>query len=114
MLFLVRHATPSNARRSRGLLSLIALFSLLGVMGIKSLVKEDLPDLEIPMALVTTKWTGSDAASIDKAITDKLEAEINTITTLKAMRSASFDSFSMITVEFDANADIETRIYCIL
>jgi len=86
---------------------LMVMCLLAGLVGVSALVKEDLPDLKIPMALVTTEWVGADASSIDKNITDELETEITTIWTLKAMRSASFDSFSIISVEFDADADID-------
>jgi multidrug efflux pump subunit AcrB len=76
-----------------------------GVMAYMQLVKESLPDLNIPQASITTSWPGADPRTIEEQVTDVIEDEITTLQGVKRVDSASFDSFSVISVEFDASAD---------
>ncbi|WP_170003992.1 efflux RND transporter permease subunit [Pseudopontixanthobacter vadosimaris] len=76
-----------------------------GVMAYFSLVKESLPDLDIPQATITTTWPGADPATIEEQVTQEIEDELTTLAGVKAINSASFDSFSLISVEFEASAD---------
>jgi len=76
-----------------------------GFLAYLSLVKESLPDLEIPQATISTSWPGADPQSIEQEITKPIEKEIKSLKGVKTVTSASFDSYSMIAVEFLANAD---------
>ena len=84
---------------------LVTLLTLGGVMSYFSLVKESLPDLDIPQATITTTWPGADPQTIEKQVTDKIETELTSLQGLKAINSASFDSVSVISVEFIASTD---------
>ena len=84
---------------------LTTLFVVGGVMAYFSLVKESLPDLDIPNATITTTWPGADPTTIEEQVTQEIEDELTTLADLKSINSASFDSFSLISVEFDASAD---------
>lgn len=76
-----------------------------GVMAYMQLVKESLPDLNIPQASITTSWPGADPQTMEEQVTDVIEDEITTLQGVRRVDSASFDSFSVISVEFDASAD---------
>ena len=82
---------------------LTLILSLGGFMAYSSLVKEALPDLDIPQATISTAWPGADPQTIEEQVTGELEDELTTLKGLKAINSASFDSFSLISVEFDAS-----------
>lgn len=90
------------------------LFTLLlcagGFAAYSNLVKESFPDLDIPAASVTTAWPGADPQTIEEQVTQKIEDEITTLKGVKTLASASFDSFSIISVEFEANADSKDAI----
>jgi multidrug efflux pump subunit AcrB len=85
------------------LISIMFVFG--GWMAWSNMAKEANPDLDIPMALVQTEWPGADPETIEQAVTEKLEEELRSLKKLKKLRSASFNSFSLISVEFDAGAD---------
>ncbi|MCB5161687.1 efflux RND transporter permease subunit [Marinomonas algarum] len=87
-----------------GLLLTLLLFAG-GYFAYSSLTKESLPDLDIPNATVTTLWAGADPQTIEEQVTQKLEDEITTLKGLKTFSSASFDSYSIIAVEFTADSD---------
>jgi multidrug efflux pump subunit AcrB len=91
-------------------LLLVFLLIVGGVMAYLSLVKESLPDLAIPQATISTQWPGADPQTIEQEITDPIEKEIKSIKGLKTVSSASFDSFSFIAVEFEADAPLNDSI----
>ncbi|QDV04718.1 Swarming motility protein SwrC [Planctomycetes bacterium Poly30] len=77
-----------------------------GLMAASVLVKESFPDLSIPQASISTEWAGADPQTIEQDITDVIEKEVKTLRGLKSVTSSSFDSFSMVAVEFDAGANL--------
>ncbi|MBV6625894.1 MAG: efflux RND transporter permease subunit [Rivularia sp. (in: Bacteria)] len=81
-----------------------------GLLGYSSMVKESDPDVDIAIAAVKVIWVGADAATIEQEVTKPLELKIKSIAGLKSLRSASFSGFSMIDVEFDADADVTKSI----
>ncbi|MBL7204362.1 MAG: efflux RND transporter permease subunit [Desulfobacteraceae bacterium] len=92
----------------RPIFAILLTFMLVisGLMAYQSIVKEAAPDLAIPQATVQTEWPGADPETIEKQITNKIEKKIKSMKGLKRVRSASFDSFSVIAVEFRSDADL--------
>lgn len=91
--------------------TLLVLLSLGGGwVAYRSLVKENYPDLKIPFAVVQTEWPGADPESVEKRITNKIEEKIKAVPSLKSFQSASYDSYSMISVEFNADADVDVCV----
>ncbi|TBU91236.1 efflux RND transporter permease subunit [Phytopseudomonas dryadis] len=84
---------------------LVATLLLGGVMAYTQLVKESLPDLNIPQATITTTWPGADPLTMEEQVTDIIEDEVTTLQGVRRVDSASFDSFSIISVEFEASAE---------
>ena len=87
-----------------GTLLLVTLV-LGGWMAYLQLVKESLPDLNIPQATITTTWPGADPRTMEEQVTDMIEDEVTTLEGVRQVDSASYDSFSVVSVEFDASAD---------
>ncbi len=86
---------------------LTLLLVAVGLGAYMMLVKESLPDLEIPQATVTAFWAGADPETMEQEVTEPIEREISGVRGLKSFSSASYDSSTVITVEFDANADLD-------
>ncbi len=80
---------------------ILLLFSA-GLIAYQSMIKESLPDLEIPQAYITTKWPGATPAMVEKEVTRPLEQQIKGMKGLKQMFSASQENFSIIAVSFEA------------
>lgn len=97
---------------TRQVLGILLCFLLLmgGVMGYVSMVKESDPDIKIARALITTTWAGTDAETIENRVTDKFEQEIKSLQGIKSVQSATFNSFSIIDVEFRAEAPVASSI----
>jgi multidrug efflux pump subunit AcrB len=85
----------------------LILFIMGGFIAYQSMIKETYPDLEIPQALIYTEWPGASPELVEKEITNKIESKIKSLKGLKRYRSGSQNSVSIISVEFDTNADLQ-------
>ena len=89
---------------------LLGMLLLMGVLSYNNMVREHAPDLEIPSAIVTTFWPGAAPEQIEKEITKYLEEEIASLNGLNAFSSGSYNSYSIVAVEFDADMPVAEAI----
>ena len=90
---------------------LIISLVLMGVFSLVSITKESSPEIQIPLAIVSTFLPGASAYDTERLITDKIEDQlINNLDTVSSVTSNSGEGFSSITVEFNADADIPNSI----
>ena len=89
---------------------LLGMLMLVGVLSYNTMVREHAPDLEIPSAIVTTYWPGAAPEQIEKEITKYLEDEIVSLEGLNTYSSGSYNSYSVVAVEFDADMPVAKAI----
>src|SRR5690606_30833786 len=94
----------------RPVLTLAAAFLIVlaGAIGIVRLPVREYPAVDPPTLSVTTTYPGASAEVVEAQITEPLEAAINTVAGIRALRSTSREGASQITVEFSLDTDIET------
>lgn len=92
--------------------SWLLIFTLIamGVYAAIIIPKESAPEVIVPIGIVQTVYPGASAADIENLITNKIETKINGVENLKKLSSVSNDGVSIITVEFDASANVDKSI----
>lgn len=83
---------------------------LFGLQAYNSMPKEQFPEVSFPTVFVNTPYFGNSAADIENLITRPLEKEINTIIGLESLTSVSVQDFSMVTVEFVPDMEIDEAV----
>ena len=68
---------------------------------------QQVPDVDLPVVMVTTTMTGATAQVMDNDVTDVLEEQINTISGIETLTSSSFMGAAVTIVEFDLDRDID-------
>ncbi|MBU2269591.1 MAG: efflux RND transporter permease subunit, partial [Bacteroidetes bacterium] len=86
---------------------LTAILLIAGYFTYNSLPKENFPEISIPKIFVTTIYPGTSPANMENLVTKQLEKEIKSAQGLKKVTSNSYQDFSFITAEFNANVDIK-------
>ncbi|MBK9327772.1 MAG: efflux RND transporter permease subunit [Sphingobacteriales bacterium] len=81
---------------------------LFGVIGYNFLGVREYPSIDPPVITVRTNYTGANAEIIETQITEPLEKAINGVEGIRTVSSSSNQGSSIITVEFDLAADLET------
>jgi multidrug efflux pump subunit AcrB len=84
---------------------LTIMILLFGMVSYNQMPKEQFPEASFPTVFVNTPYFGNSAKDIENLITRPIEKEIQNITGVKDVSSTSIQDFSVITVEF--NADLE-------
>jgi HAE1 family hydrophobic/amphiphilic exporter-1/multidrug efflux pump len=84
------------------------LIILFGIIGYYFLGVREYPAIDPPMISVSTSYVGANANIMESRITEVLEKAINGIPGIRTITSSSSVGRSMISVEFNLNADLET------
>ena len=85
----------------------IGFIFIWGAISYSEMPRENSPDIEIPIGVVTTAWPGASAFDVENAITDKIEAKIKNLDNLKQYDSISKNGISNVIVEFKLGTDTE-------
>lgn len=93
------------AKKRKTTLLFFAMTVLLGAASFRSLPKQELPDIRIDTAMVTTIYPGAAPEKVEQNITKKIEEKINEIQGVKSINSESKDSMSIITIKTKPDAD---------
>ncbi len=86
------------------------IFAALIVMGIYSLIQIPIdlyPELNPPYISVMTSYSGANAADIETNVTKRIEDALNTVDNLKEISSVSYDNLSVVTLEFEWDANLD-------
>ncbi len=83
------------------------LLILFGIVGYTFLGTREYPVTDSPIVTITSVYPGASADIIASQVTKPLEEAIAEANGIRAMSSVSREQVSMITVEFDLNADLE-------
>ena len=89
---------------------LIIVLVAAGIYAAITIPKESSPEVQIPVGIVTTVLPGAGAEDVERLITDKIEDRVLGIERVSKVTSVSGDGVSSVTVEFEAQADIDTSI----
>ena len=89
---------------------LFTLLLLLGVTSLMRMPRESSPEVQVPVAIVTTVFPGASAVDVERLITNKIEDQLNNLEGLRDITSTSAEGVSSVVVEFDADADIDESI----
>ncbi len=85
-----------------------ALIFLAGLVSIPSLPIAEYPQIAPPQVVVTSTYIGADATTVESAVTNPLEEQINGVQDMQYMSSSSTnDGVSTITVTFQPSRDID-------
>ena len=90
-------------------LFLVALIGV-GTYSLISIPKESAPEVVIPVGIVSTVFPGAPAADVESLVTNEIERGLSSLENVKDITSTSREGVSSVTVEFEADADLDTSI----
>lgn len=88
---------------------LLILVFILGIIAVAKIPKESDPEVDIPVVVVSTVLPGASAQEMEELVTDKLEDKLIGLDGARKINSTSKESFSTITIEFEAGKDSEDQ-----
>jgi len=88
----------------------IILVIALGAISFINMTTDLLPSMDLPYAIVYTSYTGATPEKVEADVTRPLEAAFATLTDVKAVSSTSSENLSLVVMEFEAGADMNTAM----
>lgn len=92
---------------SNPVMAAMLMFALvvMGVFSYNRVPVDQFPNVEIPVVVVNTEYPGAAPESVENDVSRKIEETVNTINGVKQIHSRSYESFSVIIIEFELTVD---------
>jgi len=97
-------------KKFRVVIMLIAAMFIWGGISLFSMPLESDPEVEIPIGVVVVGLPGASPSDVEELIVNKIEPKLSNLSGLNKLTSVSSNSFANISVEFNANEDIDDAI----
>lgn len=81
-----------------------------GTYALIQIPKESAPEVRIPIGIVSTVLPGASAADVEELVTNEIESGVANLENLSKLTSTSREGLSVVTIEFEADADLDTSI----
>lgn len=86
----------------------VILVLVLGGVSLSRMTTDLLPDMNLPYALVITTDVGASPEEVESDVTAPIEAAMATTSNIKTVSSSSYDSYSMVILEYEQNANMDS------
>ena len=99
--------TNLSVDNSTSVFLLAIMIFIFGLFAYEQVPKEQFPEVDLPQIFVNTPYFGNSAADIESLITRPLEKELQSVDGVKTIQSTSIQDFSVITIEFNSDEDVD-------
>ncbi len=94
-------------KRPYTLFSIIVLFFIMGMIGLRNLPKNLFPDADRPQVVVITKIPGATAQVAASSVSKPIEEEVARLSYVRDISSVNVANFSIVKVEFEYKKGLE-------
>ena len=88
----------------------VILVIVLGVISFMNMTTDLLPSMNFPYVIVYTTYIGATPEQIEEEVTRPMESSFATLTNIKNITSQSSDNLSLVVLEFNDSADMNTAM----
>lgn len=89
---------------------LMAALIGVGLYSVALIPKENAPEVRIPVGIITTVFPGASAEDVEALVTNEIETGVQNLADLDKLASQSREGISIVTVQFEASADLDVSI----
>ncbi|MBN1034219.1 AcrB/AcrD/AcrF family protein [Clostridium botulinum] len=98
--------TKTSVKRPLTIIMVFLVVIMFGYIGYTKMPANLMPDIEVPVVLVTTQWSGAGPEDIDEQISEKIEEKLSAVSNVKKTVSMSQESVSMVVAQFEYGTDL--------
>lgn len=99
-----------SVRRPYTVLVGVLLVIVLGIVSLSKMTTDLLPDMSMQYALVITTDIGASPEKVESDVTAPIEAAMATTSNIKNIKSISYNSYSIVTLEYEQNANMDSVV----
>ena len=82
----------------------------LGIVSLVKMTPDLLPSIDLPYVVVMTTYPGATPEEVEQTVSKPLEQNLATVENLKSLQSISNANYSLVVLEFENDADMNTAI----
>lgn len=99
-----------SVKRPYTVLVAVVLVIVLGVVSLSKMTTDLLPDMSFQYALVITTDMGASPEQLESDVTAPIESAMATTSNIKNISSISYNSYSIVTLEYEQNANMDSVV----
>lgn len=88
----------------------VILVIVLGVVSLSKMTTDLLPNMSFQYALIITTDVGASPEKVESEVTAPIEAAMATTSNIKNVSSSSYNSYSIVTCEYEQNANMDSVV----
>jgi len=88
----------------------VILVIVLGVVSFMNMKTDLLPSIDLPYVVVYTSYVGASPEQVETTVTKPMEAALASTTDLKSVQSVSSENVSMVILEYEDGANMDTAL----
>ncbi len=86
----------------------VVIILVMGFVSFTKMVPDLLPSINLPYAIVMTTYVGASPEEVEQTVTRPVEQSMSTINNIKTVSSTSQENVSLVILEFDDNANMDS------
>lgn len=99
--------TKTSVNRPLTIIMVFLIVMMFGYIGYKKMPQNLMPDMEIPVVMVSTQWSGAGPEDVSEQISDKIEEKLSGISNVKSTISRSNQGSSLVVAQFEYGTDLD-------
>ncbi|MBO7356931.1 MAG: efflux RND transporter permease subunit [Lachnospiraceae bacterium] len=86
----------------------VILVLVLGFVSVTKMSTDLLPNINLPYVIIMTTYVGANPETVETVVTEPVEESMATISNIKNVSSRSAENYSVVILEFNQSADMNT------
>ena len=99
--------THTIVHRPTTIIVIYILLTALALVVLPNLGVELFPEIDLPMVVVFTSYTGASPETMEENVTKRIEGVISNVGGINTLSSTSSEGFSMVMIQFDYGTDLD-------
>lgn len=99
--------TNTVVRRPTTVIVIFTLMTVLALVVYPNLSVELFPEMNLPMVVVFSTYTGASPETVEESITKNIESAVSNVGGVKSINSTSSEGYSMVMLQFDYGTDLD-------
>ncbi|MBH0230618.1 efflux RND transporter permease subunit [Halobacillus yeomjeoni] len=99
-----------SVKRPVGVVMIVAAILALGFVSLRNLTIDLYPEIDLPIAVVSTTYEGAAPQEVEKLLSRPLESSVSSIEGLEVLQSQSQTGASLIFMQFNTGVDLDSTL----
>ncbi|MCC0672562.1 efflux RND transporter permease subunit [Clostridioides sp. ES-S-0145-01] len=99
--------THTSVKRPLTIIMVFLVLIVFGGIGYKKMSINLMPDIEIPVVMVMTTWTGAGPQDVDEQVSQKVDESLSSVSNVSSTISSSQESVSMVVAQFEFGTNLD-------